>query len=76
MPIYEYETVPTRKGEKAKRYEIRQSMDEDPLTVHPETGEKIRKVFTAFAVGTASGDSAPTPSGGHCCTGGACGCHN
>jgi len=75
MPIYEYETVPSRKGEKAKRYEIRQKMSDGPLSHHPETGEKLKKVFTAFAVGGNSPSPEPT-GGGHCCGGGGCGCHH
>ena len=77
MPIYEYETVPAKKGEKTKRYEIRQKMSDEPLTRHPETGEKLVKVFTAFAVGGgSSGSPAPAGGGGGSCCGGGCGCHH
>ncbi|MBC2603464.1 FmdB family zinc ribbon protein [Puniceicoccus vermicola] len=76
MPIYEYETVPSKKGEKVKHYEIRQSMSDEPLTHHPETGEKLKKVFTAFAVGGGSSSSASASSSGGGCCGGSCGCHH
>ncbi|MGE9291685.1 MAG: FmdB family zinc ribbon protein [Puniceicoccales bacterium] len=76
MPIYEYETVPTKKGEPVKHYEIRQSMSDKPLTRHPETGEKLKKVFTAFAVGGTSSSGSPTSSSSGGCCGGSCGCHN
>ena len=45
MPIYVYETIPAKTGEKPSIYEIRQSMKEEPLTVHPETGEPIRRII-------------------------------
>jgi predicted nucleic acid-binding Zn ribbon protein len=76
MPTYEYETVPRKKGEPVKRYEIQQKMSEEALTHHPETGEPLKKVFAAFAVGSSAGSTpAPSSGGGHCC-GGGCGCHN
>lgn len=72
MPTYVYETVsrPTR------RYEIKQSMKDSALTVHPETGEEIRRVITGgFGyLGKSRGDSAPAPAG-HSCGMGGCGCH-
>jgi predicted nucleic acid-binding Zn ribbon protein len=45
MATYVYETIPKKPGEAVKRYEIWQSMKEDALTEHPETGEKIRRVM-------------------------------
>lgn len=42
---YLYETVPANKGDQVKQYEIKQSAEEAPLTVHPETGEPIRRVI-------------------------------
>ncbi len=80
MPIYEYETVPSGKGSEPKRYEIRHCMNDEPLTVHPETGESIRKVYSSFAVcGNEKGGEHHhhhDHSDGHCCGGGGCGCHN
>lgn len=46
MPVYVYEVV-TEDGSPGKRYEIIQRMSEDPLTEHPETGEKIQRVPAA-----------------------------
>lgn len=46
MPIYVYETIPQKKGQRPKRYEIEQRMIEDALTEHPETGEPIKRVIT------------------------------
>jgi predicted nucleic acid-binding Zn ribbon protein len=46
MPTYEYETIPTKKTQKPKRFEVQQSMKDDPLTKHPETGEPVRRVIS------------------------------
>lgn len=45
MPIYVYESIPGKPGEKAQCYEIEQSMTDEPLTTLPETGEPIRRVI-------------------------------
>jgi predicted nucleic acid-binding Zn ribbon protein len=77
MAIYVYETIPERAGQAVQTYEIRQSMKEDALTKHPETGEPIRRVITGgIGVMTSSkGGPVPRPvSGGHGC-GGGCACH-
>ncbi len=44
MTTYVYETILSNENEEPKLYEIQQSMQEDPLTKHPETGEPIRRV--------------------------------
>jgi len=76
MTTYIYETVP-EEGGVSRRYEIRQSMKDAPLGVHPETGEKIRRVpaggYGILKSGSAARPS--VPSGGHCCGGAGCGCH-
>lgn len=46
MTTYVYETIPKKKGQRPKRYEIQQRITEDPLTHHPETGEPIQRVIT------------------------------
>jgi hypothetical protein len=43
MTTYIYETI-TNKGEKLKHYEIEQETAEGPLTLHPRTGERIKRV--------------------------------
>ncbi len=70
MPIYVYETVkrPTR------RFEIKQSMKDDALRVHPETGDEIRRVITGGFGYVARGKAQPARSG-HGCGSGSCGCH-
>lgn len=79
MPTYVYETIPSKKGEQARRFELRQSMKEEALSRHPETGERIRRLVTGglgllASTKGASPAAAPAPRGG-CCSG-ACGCHH
>jgi hypothetical protein len=40
-----YETIPPKKGVKPQYFEIRQSVNDVPLTKHPETGEPIRRAI-------------------------------
>jgi predicted nucleic acid-binding Zn ribbon protein len=74
VATYIYETIPNKPAEKAKRYEIKQSMNDEPLTVHPETGEKIRRVVSGGFGLMSKGGSAAAPSGGHSCGSPNC-CH-
>jgi predicted nucleic acid-binding Zn ribbon protein len=50
MPTYQYEEV-LPNGEGGEQFEIFQKMADAPLTVHPETGKPIRRVYLAPAVG-------------------------
>jgi predicted nucleic acid-binding Zn ribbon protein len=73
MPTYVYETIPQIEGEKPKRFEIRQSMKDAPLTQHPDGGTPIRRVPIG-GTGLMGGSSgALAPRGGSCGSG--CGCH-
>lgn len=45
MPTYLYETITSGAQETPKHYEIKQSMNDEALTKHPETGEPIRRVI-------------------------------
>ena len=79
MTTYVYETIPAKKGSKVRHFEIKQSMKDNPLAKHPETGEAIRRVVVGGYGILKSGQPAPrvparTGGHGHCC-GGACGCH-
>ena len=72
MTTYVYETIPQKPGEKAKYFEIKQSMNDKPLTKHPETGESIRRVVLG-GFGTLSSKSG-SDSGSDCgCKPGTCG---
>jgi hypothetical protein len=45
MPTYIYESMPTD-GTAPARFEVVQRMTEEPLSVHPETGEPVRRIIT------------------------------
>jgi len=72
MPTYVYETIPAKKGAKARQYEIRQSIKDAALTKHPETGEPIRRII-AGGVGLMTGAAPSSSGGGHTHTS-SCGC--
>ena len=76
MATYIYETTDPSKP--VRRFEIQQSMKDEALRIHPETGEPIQRVITGgygyAAKGTGVGESAPPMSGGGSC-GVGCGCH-
>lgn len=74
MATYVYETIPQIEGEKPKRFEVKQSMNDAALTRHPDTGEPVRRVITGGAglMGMSS-SGASASGGGGCGTG--CGCH-
>jgi predicted nucleic acid-binding Zn ribbon protein len=69
MTTYVYETIPAEAGEKPCYFEIKQSMNDKPLTKHPETGEAIRRVVLG-GFGTLS--SKPGSKSGCGCKPGAC----
>ena len=46
MATYTYETIPTKKGQKPRRFELEQKMSEDALTHDPESGLPVRRVIT------------------------------
>ncbi|MGC3990555.1 MAG: hypothetical protein QM796_12915 [Chthoniobacteraceae bacterium] len=74
MPTYVYETTDPKKPK--RRFEVKQSMKDEPLKTHPESGEPVKRVISGgygyLEKGT--GKSAPS-SGGHSCGMGGCGCH-
>lgn len=65
MTTYVYETVPEKPGAEPRRFEVRQSMHDAPLTRHPETGEPVRRVIAGgygFIAQKASPPQAPCGS--------------
>ena len=46
MPTYTYETGPCDPGEKPRRFEVFQGMNDDALTHDPETGLPVRRIIT------------------------------
>jgi predicted nucleic acid-binding Zn ribbon protein len=75
MPVYVYETTSSDKP--ARRFEVTQSMKDEPLRHDPETGEPVRRVISGglgvMVPGSAA--AAPRASGGGGC-GSGCGCHH
>ena len=49
MPTYVYEVIGAG-GQPGERFEVVQRMTDDPLTVHPETGQPVRRVFLPFGI--------------------------
>ena len=70
MPTYVYETTDTTKP--ARRFEVMQSMKDEPLRFDPETGEPVRRVISGGMGVMVPGSSKPPTSGG---CGSGCGCH-
>lgn len=67
MTTYVYETVPANPGAETRRFELRQSMHDAPLTKHPETGEPVRRVIAGgYGVITQKAAPPPPPCGGQC----------
>ena len=63
MPTYVYETIPDFPEEKPERFEIRQRMTEEPLTHHPETGARVRRVISG-GIGPMTSKAPSSQSGG------------
>jgi predicted nucleic acid-binding Zn ribbon protein len=57
MPLYQYEVI-TADGSPGEQFEVFHSMADPPLTKHPETGQPVRRVFGAPAIGGKWSDSA------------------
>lgn len=67
MTTYVYETVPNQPGAAPRRFEVRQSMHDAPLTRHPESGEPVRRVIAGgYGVITQKAAPPPRPCGGQC----------
>ena len=72
MTTYVYETIEVKSGGKPRYFEIKQNMNDKPLTKHPETGEPIRRVVLG-GFGTLSSKAAKSSSGSSCgCAPGSC----
>jgi predicted nucleic acid-binding Zn ribbon protein len=76
MPTYVYETIPTKKGARPKRYEIKQSIKDSAFTKHPETGEPIKRVVAGGIGVLTSYSGAPAHAHTPSCGCGAGGCRN
>ena len=57
MPLYQYEVI-LKSGDSGEQFEVFQSMAEEPLTKHPQSGEPVRRVLQAPAIGGKWSESA------------------
>jgi hypothetical protein len=57
MPVYVYEVI-LDDGSSGPQFEILQKMSDPPLTLHPETGQPVRRVIQAPHIGGRWSDSA------------------
>ncbi|MBV8140474.1 MAG: zinc ribbon domain-containing protein [Verrucomicrobia bacterium] len=73
MATYIYETVPDSPDAPVRRFEIKQSMKESPLTTDPNTGEKVRRVI-AGGLGIMTGARSSSAAAKPACGTGRCGC--
>lgn len=46
MPTYVYETIPKDPDEQPRQFEVTQSIKDDALTRHPETGLPVRRLIS------------------------------
>lgn len=75
MTTYVYETIPKIPGVEPRRFEVRQSMKDPPLTADPETGEPVRRVISGgFGFVAQRGSNSPAPTATAGCAPG-CACH-
>jgi len=63
---YLYETIPANEGDPIEQFEVQQSMNDLPLTQHPETGAPVRRVILGgWGLMTSKSNSSSSQS---CCT--------
>ncbi len=87
MATYVYETIPEKPGDEVRRFEVRQSMRDAPLTRDPESGLPVKRVILGgfgimtkgaaapAAPGCGQGECALPAGGGHVCASPFC-CQN
>ena len=57
MPTYVYRIVTTDPNAPEQTFELRQSIHDAPLTVHPETGQPVERVICVPQVASPKGNS-------------------
>ena len=72
MPTYVYETIPQHEAEKPEYFEVKQSMQDAPLSKHPDNGKPVRRVILGGYGVLKSGGAAPAKENGGCCGGTGC----
>jgi predicted nucleic acid-binding Zn ribbon protein len=74
MPIYIYETIPDHPHARPRRFEVRQAMDEPPLTADPETGAPVRRVISGGLTTMTKKGTSGLPQPGPGCGPDTCSC--
>ena len=70
MPTYIYEIIPDNPSLEVTTFEYKQGINDKPITVHPETGQPVRRVITGgFTLGSFNQNSSSASS---CCSSGSC----
>ena len=70
MPIYVYETIPEDPLEESTRFEFKQSIKDEALSTHPQTGVPVKRVISGgISIMPGKGGAS---DGGNCCSGGSC----
>ncbi|MAE26235.1 MAG: hypothetical protein CMI64_11225 [Pedosphaera sp.] len=70
MPTYVYEIIPDNPSQPSDTFEYKQGMNDKPISVHPETGQPVRRVVTGgFILNSSVNDSS---GGSSCCNSGSC----
>ena len=60
MPTYVYEIIPDKPSQEITTFEYQQGMNDKPVTVHPETGQPVRRVITSgFYLGSFNHNLSP-----------------
>lgn len=74
MPTYTYQTLPANPDAHTRRFEVKQSISDAPLTHDPESGDRVERVITGGRgpLTTITGGAEPTVTGS---CGPSCGCH-
>jgi len=57
MPTYEYVII-NDDGSEGERFEVVQSMKDDALTAHPETGQPVKRIISAPSLSLNHSDTA------------------
>jgi len=73
VATYVYETIPAKPGDPTEQFEVRQSMNDRPLTQHPKTGQAVRRVISG-GLGIMGGSKGSLAPASHGCGPGSCGC--
>lgn len=73
MPTYLYQTLPHDAATPPRQFEVRQSINEAPLTHDPESGARVERVITGGRGPLTPRTGGTEPTIGNAC-GPSCGC--